>query len=130
MRALPTLLLCLALTACGTMRSTAPEAYVVFFAGTGTSITADGAAIIKSAAADANAHKDKMVEVAGPATKIAPGYNPGEAEPRIAAVERALVGAGVDEKRLVRASLTTGKIKVDATGAQRVEIRLVEKPAS
>jgi hypothetical protein len=40
------------------------------------------------------------------------------------------VAAGIPSTRLVRASLTTADAKVDATGAQRVEIRLVDKPES
>jgi outer membrane protein OmpA-like peptidoglycan-associated protein len=122
---------CLLLAGCGTLfNSEPPPAYVVFFPDNSLDITPDAQAIVKSAAAKASFNPGQMVAVAGPSTKIAPGYNPGLAEPRIAAVERALVAAGVPTSRLVRASLTTANAKVDATGAQRVEIRLVDKPES
>jgi hypothetical protein len=73
-----------------------------------------------------------MVQITGPSTKIAPGYDPSLAEPRIQAVEAALVADGVSEDRLVRASLTTTdvNVKADASGAQRVEIRVIDKPAN
>jgi len=128
---LAALLFCLVLAGCGTLFSSEPPpAYVVFFADNSLDIAPDAQAIVKSAAAKANLNPGQMVAVAGPSTKVAPGYNPGLAEPRIAAVERALIAAGVPSNRLVRASLTTGNAKVDVTGAQRVEIRLVDKPES
>lgn len=128
---LAALLVCLVLAGCGTLfNSEPPPAYVVFFADNSLDIAPDAQAIVKSAAAKANLNPGQMVAVAGPSTKVAPGYNPGLAEPRIAAVERALIAAGVPSNRLVRASLTTGNAKVDVTGAQRVEIRLVDKPES
>ena len=130
MRWLAALTIGLALAACTTAQQSPPAAYVVFFSNNSTAIPPDGATIIAGAAADARAHGDKSVAVAGPSTKIGPGYDPGLAEPRIAAVEHALVAAGVDQKRLVRTSLTTGDLKVGSTGAQRVEIRLVDKPSS
>jgi len=130
MRWLAALTIGLALAACTTAPRNPPPAYVVFFPNNSIVIPADGASIIASAAADARAHGDKMVEVAGPSTKIAPGYNPGLAAPRISAVEHALMVAGVDPKRLARTSLTTGDVKAGNTGAQRVEIRLVDKPSS
>ena len=120
----------LLLAACTTAPQNPPAAYVVFFQNNSTAIPVAGSSIIASAAADARMHADKMVAVAGPSTKIAPGYDPGLAEPRISAVEHALIAAGVAQTRLVRTSLTTGDIKAGATGDQRVEIRLVDKPAS
>lgn len=120
----------LMLAACTTAPQSPPAAYVVFFANNSTALPPDGATIIASAAADARSHADKMVEVAGPSTKIAPGYDAGMAETRISAVEHALIAAGVDQKRLVRTSLTTGDLKGGSTGAERVEIRVVDKPAS
>ncbi|HEY2033853.1 MAG TPA: hypothetical protein VGH02_09235, partial [Rhizomicrobium sp.] len=74
----------------------------------------------------------EMVQVTGPSTKIAPGYDPSLAEPRIEAVESTLIADGISKDRLVRASLTTKdvNVKADPSGAQRVEIRLIDKPAS
>jgi len=51
------------------------------------------------------------------------------AEPRIKLVENALVADGIPAERIVRASETTDglNVKSDPTGAQRVEIRLVDR---
>ena len=121
---------CTLLAACSTMKSTPPQAYVVFFAGSSVAMPPEAATIISNAAADAQLHPMDRVEVSGPSTKAAAGYNPAAAESRIAAVERALVSAGVNANRLIRTSLETGAAKVDAAGAQRVEIRMVDAPRS
>ncbi|HEY4113522.1 MAG TPA: hypothetical protein VGM17_05615 [Rhizomicrobium sp.] len=134
MRALTVAFACLALSGCGTFDfgSTPPpppQAYVVFFPGASLDIPPDAQAIVRSAAAEARGNPGQMVEVAGPSTRIAPHYNPGLAEPRIAAVERALIANGVPQDRLVRTEITTDRMKTDITGAQRVEIHLVQKAA-
>jgi outer membrane protein OmpA-like peptidoglycan-associated protein len=105
---------------------------VVFFPAHQTALTADGMSIVRKAAADARGKGADMVQVTGPSTKIAPGYDPSLAEPRIEAVETALVAEGVSKERLARASLTTTdvNVKADPSGAQRVEIRLIDKPTS
>ena len=124
----------LALTGCGTMNflSSPPPVYVVFFPDHDMALSGDALDIVRKAAADAKIKNADMVQITGPSTKIAPGYDPSLAEPRMEAVEAALVADGVSKDRLVRASLTTTdvNVKADASGAQRVEIRVVDKPAN
>ena len=124
---------CLALSACGSLgfgsSEPPPRAYVVFFPGSSLDIPPDAQTIVRSAASEARGKPDQIVEVAGPSTKVAPHYNPGLAEPRIAAVERALIADGVPQNRIVRAEITTDHLKTDITGAQRVEIHLVQHAA-
>lgn len=134
MRKIIGLTLLLGLTGCGTMDflSSAPPVYVVFFPDHQTTLTADGADIVRHVAADAKIKGVDMVQVTGPSMKIAPGYDPSLAETRIEAVETMLVTDGVSKDRLARASLTTTdvNVKADPSGAQRVEMRLIDKPAS
>lgn len=124
----------LGLAGCGTLDflSPSPPVYVAFFPDRATTLTGDAAAIVRKAAADAKIKNADMVQITGPSTKIAPGYDPSLAEPRIEAVEGALVADGVSKDRIVRASLTTTdvNVKADASGAQRVEIRVIDKPAT
>jgi hypothetical protein len=134
MRALTVAFACLALSGCGTFFGSAPpppppQAYVVFFQGSSLDIPPDAQAIVRSAASEARGKPDQMVQVAGPSTKIAPHYNPGLAEPRIAAVERALIADGVPQNQIVRTEITTDQMKTDITGAQRFEIHMVQQPA-
>jgi hypothetical protein len=107
-----------------------PPVYVVFFNGSAVDLTANGKTIVDHAATDAKLHDGKILQIAGPSTKAAPGYEPGLAETRMHIIEQALIDDGVASTRLSRTSLTTGDMKADSTGAQRVEIRLVDKPAS
>ena len=96
-----------------------PPPYVVFFQNDSVAISRQAAFIINRAAVDANRHATKVVEVTGPSTKKTKHYNPGLAEPRMVAVERALAAAGVDEARIVQTSLPppSAKLKEDATSA-------------
>jgi hypothetical protein len=112
--------------------SSEPPVYVVFFPAHETALTADGADIARHAASDAKIKGSELVQITGPSTKIAPGYDPSLAEPRMEAVEAVLVADGVSKDRLARASLTTTdlNVKADPSGAQRVEIRLIDKPAN
>lgn len=119
--------LCASLAACSVLRPEPPPAYVVFFTGKSIELTPDAQKIIAKAAAKAQRMRPQMVQIAGPGTRIAKGYNPKLANPRMDAVADALVADGVDKALLVRTSLTTGDADVDLSGASRVEIRLVPK---
>jgi hypothetical protein len=133
MRKFLVLALALGLAGCGTFAflSGPPPVFVVFFPDHNTQLTADGQKIVGDVATAAKMHGDRTVQLTGPSTKVAPGYDPSLAEPRIQAVEAALIADGIAQPRLVRASETTDGINVksDPSGAQRVEIRLVGKPA-
>lgn len=121
------LLLCFGMAACSTLSpSKPPPVYVVFFEGPSVTLSDTAKAIVDHAAAEAKS-SGAMVQVAGQSTK-SKGYNPAMAEPRIHAVEDAFIAGGITADRLVRTSFTTGDAKVDASGAQRVEIRLMDKP--
>jgi hypothetical protein len=133
MRKLVLLTLFLGLCGCGTFHfgSDAPPVYVVFFPDRSVTLTDDGNKIVATVAAEAKLHDAKIVQLTGPSTKIAPGYDPSLAEPRIHAIELALIADGVAQNRLARASETTDGMNVthDPSGAQRVEIRIVDRPA-
>lgn len=133
MRKLIALALFFGLTGCGTFdfMSGAPTVYVVFFSDHSTVLTGDANKIVANAAADAKLHNARIVQLSGPSTKIAPGYDPSLAEPRIHGVELALIADGIAQNRLMRASETTDgvNVKSDPSGAQRVEIRVVDRPA-
>ena len=132
MRIVATLLLCGALVACATFARKPPPAppnsYLIVFQGKATVILPKAAAIINSVAANANAHPDKFVQVAGPSTKNAPHYNPKLAAQRMREVEHALEAAGIDKERIVPAFVPAANLKPDGTGSQQVEIRLLDKP--
>src|SRR5215475_5123526 len=98
-----------------------PPVFVVFFPDKNVMLTADGAKIVQDAATAAKANGTETVELTGPSTKVAPGYDPALAEPRIKLVENTLVADGVSADRIVRASETTDGVnmKSDPTGAQR-----------
>jgi len=134
MRILTAFLLCLGLAACGTFNfdGSAPPVYVVFFPDHSTDLTKNGQKIVSDVAQAAKMSGARIVQLTGPSTQIAPGYDPSLAEPRIHTIELALIADGVAEKRLVRASETTDgvNVKSDPSGAQRVEIRLVDRPAN
>jgi hypothetical protein len=112
--------------------SSPPPVYVVFFPDHSTALTGDGKKIVDDVASTAKMSGTKMIEIAGPETKVAPGYDPSFAQARIHTVEATLVADGIDAKRLVHTSLTTGdlNVKADPSGAQRVELRLIDQPAN
>jgi hypothetical protein len=134
MRKILVLLAALALAGCSTFDflSSKPPVYVVFFPEHSTTLTDAGMHIVDHAAADAKMQGAKVVQITGPSVKVAPGYDPHLAEPRMEAVEAELVAGGIAKDRLVRASETTDGINVthDPSGAQRVEIRLIDKPSA
>ena len=132
-------LCCFGATACSTMKTSAPPSqgayapppvYVVFFDGKSAELGPDGKDIVDHAAAAAKASPDKTIQITGPSTRIVPGYNPEFAQPRMRAVEERLVADGIAKDRFQQTSLPTAKLMVDLTGARRVEIRLVDKPAT
>jgi hypothetical protein len=117
-------LACLGLVACADMNP--PPAYVVFFDGHQTALSSGAKDIVDHAAGAARLKPGAMVQVAGPSTRVAPGYDPRFAQPRIDAVVAELHAEGVSDDKIVQTSLTTDGIKVDASGAQRVELRVVQ----
>jgi len=106
-----------------------PPEYPVFFENQAILLDHDGRAIVDQAAADAKGHPLRTVQVSGPSLKAAPGYDPALAEARIHIVEQTLIDDGIARERVVRASEPT-VIKAGKTGQQRVDIRLIEKPAN
>ena len=75
-------------------------------------LTDDGHHIVDHVAADAKSQGGKIIQITGPSTQVAPGYDPSLAEPRIEAVEAALVADGIGRDRLARASETTDGMNV------------------
>lgn len=122
----------LALAGCGSLGlfSHEPPVYAVFFDAHDVTLTPDGKKIVDDAAAVARAHPGEIVEVSGPSTKAAPGYDSAQAEARIRVVEQTLVADGVAQNRMFRAPSPLAPVKTDASGRQRVEIRLKAAPAS
>jgi hypothetical protein len=118
------------LAGCSLMRSLTgpPAAYPVFFDDKAILLTHDGRAIVDQAAADAKGHPERTVEISGPSTKTATGYDPALAEARIHLVEQTLIDDGIPKERLMRAAEPT-VIKAGKTDQQRVDIRLIDKPA-
>ena len=129
MRKISIVLAVLSLSGCAHFMTNPPPVLVVFFPDHQVTLSGDGKKIVDDAASAAKVSGAQLVELTGPSTKIAPGYDPSLAEPRIASVEAELVADGVAKDRLVRASETTDGInmKSDPTGAQRVEIRIVDR---
>jgi hypothetical protein len=134
MRKIIALTLFAGLGGCGTFNfmSSQPQVYVAFFPDHSVALTDTAQHIVDHAAAEAKMQGAKTVQITGPSVKVAPGYDPALAEPRMEAVEARLIADGVPKSRLARASETTDGINIahDPSGAQRVEIRLVDRPAA
>jgi hypothetical protein len=130
MRKIIALALFVGLGGCGTFNfmSSQPQVYVAFFPDHSVALTDTAQHIVDHAARDAKMQGMKTLQITGPSVKVAAGYNPALAEPRMEAVEARLVADGVAKARLARASETTDGINIahDPSGAQRVEIRLVD----
>jgi outer membrane protein OmpA-like peptidoglycan-associated protein len=123
----------LVIAGCSVFRSMggAPPAYVVFFDEKNVTLAADARAIVDSAANDAKKNPVEYVQITGPSTKAATGYDPSLAEARMKVVEQTLIADGVPAERQFRTEPTPDMLKADKTGRQRVEIRIVDtKPAA
>jgi hypothetical protein len=131
MRFVAALLLCGVFAGCTTAEREPPalsDSYLIIFQGKATAILPKAAAFINRVAANANAHPDKLVQVAGPYTKTAPHYTPKLAVERMREVEHALEAAGIDKARILQMFARGASLKADGTGSQQIEIRLVDKP--
>jgi len=122
-------LMCLA--GCSAMRSISgpPPVYAVFFDDKSIVLDRDSRAIVDNAANEAKAHPGKYAQISGPSTKAATGYDPAIAEARIHLVEQTLIDDGIAKERLTRVAEPV-VIKAGKGDAQRVEIRIVDKPAT
>jgi len=109
----------------------APPVYAVFFDDKNVTLTADARIIVDDAARDAKANPLMFVQLAGPSTKAAAGYDPTLAEARMRIVEQTLVADGVPAERQFRTEPSPDMLVADKSGRQRVEIRMVDtKPPS
>ena len=116
------------LAGCSMFRSLAgaPPAYVVFFDDKNVTLTADARAIVDNAANEAKKNPVEFVQITGPSTKVATGYDPTIAEARMRIVEQTLISDGVPTERQFRTEPTPDTLVADKTGRQRVEIRIVD----
>ena len=133
MRKLVGVLALLCLAGCSFFRTLggAPPAYVVFFTDKNVTLTADARTIVDNAANAAKKNPIEFVQLTGPSTRAATGYDPTIAEARMRIVEQTLISDGVPAERQFRTEPTPDTLKNDKSGGQRVEIRIVDtKPAS
>lgn len=122
----------LTVAGCSVLRTMtgAPPAYVVFFDDKAVTLTPDARMIVDNAAKDVKQHPIMYVQLSGPSTKAATGYDPTMAEARMKIVEQTLIADGVPGERQYRTEPTPDTLRADKTGRQRVEIRVVDtKPA-
>lgn len=119
-------LLCLA--GCSVVRGLtgAPPVYVVFFDDKNVTLTADARLIADDAAKDAREHPLMFVQLTGPSTQAAAGYDPSVAEARMRIVEQTLIADGVPAERQFRTQPSPDTLVASQTGGQRVEIRIVD----
>jgi outer membrane protein OmpA-like peptidoglycan-associated protein len=116
------------LAGCSAFRSLggAPPAYVVFFDDGNVTLTADARVIVDHAANDARKNPVEFVQITGPSTKAATGYDPSLAETRMKIVEQTLISDGVPAEKQFRTEPTPDTLVADKSGRQRVEIRIVD----
>jgi outer membrane protein OmpA-like peptidoglycan-associated protein len=116
------------LAGCSVLRTMggAPPVYAVFFDEKNVTLTADARVIVDDAAKDAKAHPLMVVQITGPSTKAATGYDPTIAEARMRIVEQTLISDGVPADHQFRTEPTPDMLVADKTGRQRVEIRIVD----
>ena len=80
--------------------------------------------IIADVAKAATQNSNALVEVSGPSTKLAPGYDPLYAQPRINVVIDELIADGVPQSHIAQGSSLSSAMEVDAAGDQRVVLHL------
>jgi outer membrane protein OmpA-like peptidoglycan-associated protein len=116
------------LAGCSVFRSLggAPPVYAVFFDDSTVTLTADARTIVDNAANDAKKNPVEFVQITGPSTKAATGYDPSLAEARMKIVEQTLISDGIPAERQFRTEPTPDMLVADKTGRQRVEIRIVD----
>lgn len=115
------------LAGCGTFGHQAPASYMVFFTSSNTELSPDARAVVDQAAADIRASHPQSVMIAA---GVASGDNLKLAQPRFLAVRQALIADGIADDLIARSALSDASLSVGATGDQRVEIKLVAKPAT
>ena len=124
----------LALAGCSMLRTMtgAPPVYAVFFDDKTVTLTADARVIVDDAARNAKENPLMFVQLTGPSTKAATGYDPSLAETRMRIVEQTLISDGVPAEKQFRTEPTPDTLVADKTGRQRVEIRIVDtkRPSS
>jgi outer membrane protein OmpA-like peptidoglycan-associated protein len=115
------------LAGCSVFTHEAPASYMVFFSSSTTELSPDARAVVDKAAVDIRgSHPESVMIAAG----IASGDNLKLAQARFLAVRQALIADGVADDLIARTAIADASLSVGATGDQRVEIKLVAKPAS
>jgi outer membrane protein OmpA-like peptidoglycan-associated protein len=104
------------------------RSFIVFFDNNQASLTPEGRDIVKAAAERARRSHAMLVTIAAPTTRVVAGYDPALAQPRLANVQRELVANGVPQER-VTLGIASSDVVVPLTGAERVEIRVLARPA-
>jgi outer membrane protein OmpA-like peptidoglycan-associated protein len=113
------------LGACSHLGNEPPPVYIVFFHQSSAEITPESRTTIAQAAAAIRRTHPAGVAIA---SGVAIGDNLKLAEPRFNSIRQALIAQGVDGDHSARAALPDAKLKVGATGDQRVEILLMPNP--
>lgn len=115
------------LAGCTILGPDRPANYMVFFSSRNTELSAEARAIVDQAAAAIRAtHPDSVMIAAG----VADGEKLKLAQTRFDVVRNALIADGVDAELIAHTAMVDTALEVGATGDQRVEIKLVPKPAS
>ncbi len=127
MRLIPLSIVLVLLAGCAAFDRQAPDQYMVFFSSGNIELSPDARAVVaKAASTIRNTHPQSVMIAAGEAT----GDNLKLAQPRFNAVRDALIADGVDPELIARTAIADTALNAGATGDQRVEIKLVAKPAT
>ena len=113
------------LAGCARQVPTPPSEFIVFFGAGSAEIGPDAKTVLDAAAA---AIRDTHPPAVAVASGVAKGDNLRLAEPRYAAIQKGLMARGISEKLIIRSALPDAKLKVGASGDQRVEIMLLARP--